>query len=229
MNQFETKMDYLGYDKKVGKINVRKGYEPLIRLLGQLNSNQVMALAPVSLEEAKKEAVAFYSKYFSVHDIKKVLMEDLRGIQKKVQLGDITGIEAYKQYFQLLKEVSPFDLPVKLVEGHSMIGEIKKALMIIPKEFIPENTGVMIPFVNIELGKELDELSSSTYVHEIAHTQQESHPGYAKSYLNKEVISIFLEKLSALEKDPTGKLLLMSERKRFLYLANVISTLYLPI
>lgn len=76
-----------------------------------------------------------------------------------------------------------------------------------------------IYFSGIELGDQLNLLSASTLVHEMAHIQQQSNIGYAADYNYKEMISIFLEKVSALEADPTGELLKISERCR---LKNVI-------
>ena len=92
---------------------------------------------------------------------------------------------------------------------------------------IIKNDNRIIPFSRILLGNDLTKLSVSTYIHELGHTLQESIPGYADSFLNKEVISIFLEKLSALELDPTGRLLEASERMRFSHLLNVIRILSL--
>ena len=42
---------------------------------------------------------------------------------------------------------------------------------------------------------------------------------------NKEVISLFIEKLVALELDPTGELLRLSERNRFRYISELKSIL----
>lgn len=123
--------------------------------------------------------------------------------------------------------ISPFDIPIILDDGHSMNGETLKMLILIPKGFVPNDIGIMLPFSHIKLGNQLTKLSSSTYIHEIAHTQQESNSGYAESYLNKEVISVFLEKLSALESDPSGKLLCISEKTRFMYIARLMEQLVL--
>ena len=120
--------------------------------------------------------------------------------------------------FSLLNTINPFDLPITLVDGHSMIGEVKKPMLLIPdKHFIKD---AKVGFSEISLGKELTRLSIATHIHEIGHTQTESIKGYAESYLNKEVVSIFLEKLAALELDPTGNLLRLSERNRYKFICE---------
>lgn len=224
MDSFALKLDYLGYKKGVEKVDIGRGYEQLSKLLAKLKPSDLMCLSSVALDEVKRDAVAFYEKYFSLHEVQHITLDEFDVFKKNISKDTL---EAYRTYYNLLRNASVFDIPVKLVDGHSMIGQLKKSLIILPREFVPEDVGIMVPISHIELGKDLDKLSSCTYVHEIAHTQQESHPGYAESYLNSEVISIFLEKLSALEKDPTGQLLLVSERKRFMYLASLISQLSL--
>lgn len=94
-----------------------------------------------------------------------------------------------------------------------MVAEIIKPLLICPQELESDNRKVY--FSHINLGKQLTELSAGTLVHEIAHSQQEQNIGYAEDCLNKEIISIFLEKVVALEMDPTGELLRISELTRF--------------
>ena len=80
-------------------------------------------------------------------------------------------------------------------------------------------------FSHIEIGKQLNSLSVGTLVHEVAHAEQEQNIGYAEDYLNREIISIFLEKVNALEMDTTGNLLKLSERTRLTDLLNRYNTL----
>ena len=49
---------------------------------------------------------------------------------------------------------------------------------------------------------------------------------FLEGLLHKEVLSIFIEKLIAQEKDPSGKLLNLSERMRFLDLFSRFSSMY---
>ena len=141
------------------------------------------------------------------------------------------AIKLSKNYYSLAKSISPFSLPIELVDGDAMTGEIRKPLIVISNEDYVNNTlsseKRIIPFFKVLMGRDLTKLSSATYIHELAHAEQESVPGYTDSILNKEVISIFLEKIAALELDPTGELLKISERRRFADLLDTFRLLKL--
>jgi len=225
MNVLELKLEYLGYDKPNGKILLGPSYNNVYNVINKLSEKDLLELKPITIDEMKKTAVKFYEKYFDLHDIFFAPLENTKVIMSDVQTGKIDELQAYKQYYELSREISPFELPIVLKKGDSMIGEVIKPLILLPKEFIPKEIMGFVPFSDIHLGDEITTLSVPTYIHEIAHTQQESNPGYAKSYFNKEVISIFLEKLSAYENDPTGNLLKVSERRRFMHIKTSIDSL----
>lgn len=225
MDTLDYKLAYLGYKKGKESYKLTKDYELIFNLLSKISTNDLKKMESISLDEIKKEAVEFYSKYFNLHDVRNMLFSDVESVMQKIARGELDGLKAYREYFNLTKEVNPFDIPIELTEGHSMVGEVRKDIMVIPVEYVPEDTGIFIPFTKIKLGNELDKLSPATYIHEIAHTQTESHPGYTESFLNREVISIFLEKLSAMELDHSLELLKRSERKRFEDLAHNINNI----
>jgi hypothetical protein len=110
------------------------------------------------------------------------------------------------------------NLDIKLVEGHSMVGRIIKPLIIMQEDL--SNPMRKMYFSRIEIGNQLNLLSVGTLAHEIAHAEQESNIGYATDYLDREIISIFLEKIAVLEIDPTGKTLKISEKIRLVDLLN---------
>lgn len=227
MSEFKIMLEYLGYKDYDTNIVFGNGYNSIQTLLNSISMPDMKKLSTIPLYEVKLMAIAFFEKYFDIHDVKFSNISVAQSIYDKASKKQISELQAYREYFSLLEEVNPFDLPIELVEGHSMVGNVKKPLFTIPKKYVPSDIGIMVPFSHIELGKQLTILSPSTYIHEIAHTQQESHPGYAESFLHKEVISIFLEKVSALENDKTGDALKCSERMRFLDLARVINILTL--
>lgn len=105
--------------------------------------------------------------------------------------------------------VSPFDIPIILENGIHLAGDCQKALL--PNE--PSRT---IRFRNISINNHFSLASTLMYAHEIAHTQTESIPGYTKNLVNREVVSVFLEKAFALDLDPSGELLRLIEKGRFL-------------
>lgn len=223
LKALKAKLEYLGYKKGIESLNLNNSYNQLIKELQDLGNYELPKFESISFDEVKKAAFDFYKKYFNIHNIK-YINEDMLNSESFCQ-GDLTVGEAIKllnDFYSLAKEVSPFDLPIELVDGHSMFGEVRKPLIVIPdddfnKEMISDENRV-IPFSKILLGNDLTQLSSATLIHEIGHVQQESIPGYAESILNKEVLSIFLEKLAALELDPSMELLKASEKNRFSHL-----------
>ena len=206
---------YLGY-KKANYVN-ENIINQIIPVLKDLNyfditKNELSSLESISIKEIKAKALEFYNKYFNIHDVYHVELNQIK--DNHFNIANSKDIfEAYKKYYSLFKEVSPFDIPIQIVDGHSMIGQIQKPLIIIPGYDLINKRKV--PFSSIQLGTKLTTLSTATYIHEISHTQQESNIGYTDNYLNKEVISIFLEKIAALELDESLELLKKQERARF--------------
>ncbi len=216
------KLSILGYKKDTTPITGIKGFSQIESLINDLKLPEKFDLPPISLEEVKTGAKAFYDKYFTIHGISSLPIKTLQENYSRItSLPD--GLAVAESYNSLTTTISPFDLPIEFTQGQSMLGNVKKALIITPAPGFKEN--INIPFSHIELGNNLTQLSTATYIHEISHTQTESIPGYAESYYNKEVISIFLEKLAALEQDPSGNLLKVSERARFGYCNELIKYL----
>lgn len=217
MQQNEIKRTILGYKKDISAESPKTdtlltNIYPIISQLPEITNPEEF----ITLEEVLKRSKEFYSKFFTIHEIEYISPDDIQ--KKYAEMASKTGAEIANIYNSLLNTINPFDLPITLVDGHSMIGEVKKPMILIPdKHFIKE---AKVGFSEISLGKELTRLSIATHVHEIGHTQTESIKGYAESYLNKEVVSIFLEKLAALELDPTGNLLRLSERNRYKFICE---------
>lgn len=224
--QEELKRQMLGYKKNItytpGKTNgLISSIESTISILPPIASPDEK---PLSVEEIITKSKAFYNKYFTVHNIKHLTVEKI--IQEQQNILASTGAETAMKYNSLLTTINPFDLPIELTPGHSMIGEIQKPLILVPSQDFYDL--VQIPFSSIILGNQLTRLSIATHAHEIAHSQTEGIKGYAEDYLNKEVISLFIEKLTASELDPTGKLLRLSERNRFRYISELRTLLINP-
>ncbi|MBR3362375.1 MAG: hypothetical protein IKG40_00445 [Bacilli bacterium] len=215
LEQFNQKLDYLGYKGiNIEKVSL-KNFENFINIMPYKNNTvytQLSSLPPLPLEEIKKLTKEYYQKYFSLNDI---LYSSIDKLQKNMNYFSLSQntTEFYDKVNSNLTKINPLNLNIKLVGGHSMVGKIQKPLILCPLDLSNKNRKVY--FSNIELGNQLTKLSVGTLVHEIAHSQQEQNIGYAEDYLNKEIISIFLEKIVALEMDPTGKLLKISEQIRF--------------
>lgn len=177
-----------------------------------INIDRNMAdLESLSLDEIRCLSKAFCEKYFNLHDIYTASLDTMKS--KSLEFQNSNSYEEAKGKVESeLTLINPFDLKTVLVEGNAMCGEIFKPLVLL--DGYENDPSRKIYFSEICLGSQLNRLSASTLVHEIAHSQQERNIGYAEDYNNKEIISIFLEKVSALESDPTGELLKISERCR---------------
>ena len=215
----------LGYKEDYEPIRITDEYTEVESVIKDLVLPSKVKRPFMNIQKVKTGAKEFYGKYFAIHQVPYVSIETVKENQQRI--GSInSGATIARQFNSLCKMVEPFDIPITLVEGHSMVGETQKPLIISELPGFKEN--VKIPFANVLLGKNLTDLSIATYIHEIAHILTESNPGYATSYHNKEVISIFLEKVAALELDPTKTLLRISERMRFAHLYQMIQSLKQP-
>ena len=225
MKEFEMVIKYEGYEGvnldrfSINHLNNLKKIIPLINNNPEyMNLDKILKNLPnYSIDEIRELTKIFCSKYFSLNDISIIGEKELSDNSKYISLSS-SPTEVYEKVNSLLTTISPTDIKIDLISGHAMIGNIKKPILIVPEYIDAPNRKLY--FSSIELGNELNGLSVGTMVHEIAHSQQEQNLGYAKDYLNKEIISIFLEKVATLETDPTGNLLKLSERVRFLDLMN---------
>ncbi len=222
--QNEIKREILGYKGKYVPNTELKGYDQVISILSTLPQIGLVNRPAITLDDVITGSKQFYGKYFTVHDIAHVSIKTVEEKSKEF-INLQSGAELASRFNSLTTMINPFDLPITLIEGNSMAGQTQKPLIV---SAAPGYKGkVVIPFSGISLGENLTDLSIATHIHEVAHTQTESIPGYAENYENKEVISIFLEKLAALELDSTGELLRMSERMRYRYLLDMINKIKL--
>ena len=202
---------YIGYkgialDKfNVNMLNNLKLF--MIRNINEIQKEASNFTSPSSyvdgttLEEVKKQTIEFYKKYFSIHDIN-YPSEELYTREFIEQLSaSKDSKEFYDKVSTILKPISPFALPIELIHGQPLVGVVEKKLVGVPGSF---DNNRPIYFNCIKIGNQLCNLSPSCLTHEIAHTQTESNLGYTDDLLNKEIISIFLEKMSALESDSSG-------------------------
>lgn len=215
---------YLGY-KEYGDFDINA-----LRQLYSFNSpfkglnlgtelGNLRNISTLSLEELKSEAISFYRKYFSVHPIDYLDLMTLD--ENKDDILSSTSVdEAHQKFVSLCSKMSPFDIPISKKADYCTFGNIKKSVVLSKELADYENR--IVPFDSIELGGPLNRLSIATYIHQIGYSQLESNIGFSSIYLHKGVISIFLEKLAALELDPTGELLKKQERTRFAYIYRMI-------
>lgn len=165
-----------------------------------------------SMDEVKAEVKAFYEKHFKIHEVYSMeytnnQMPVAVEIPISETLTDTKLVEGYYKFLKNCKKVSPYDLPVVRKEGFSLEGDVSKAVYPISPTLLPPFVNRVAPFFRIVIGGGLSEASAATYAHELMHTQIESRIGYAEDYCKKETLPVFIEKVYALEKDPSGELL----------------------
>ena len=224
-------MRFLGYEKVDAHIknDMRWLYPIIIKqkdvaILESWNSYKKYLLK--SFEDVKRKTIQLYEQHgLTLHPIRHLSLGEYVEIQKTLakpvrregayqKTNDALSI--YRKKVEKTREISPFDLPVNTTKDWHMIGETEKLLAVIPVGFVPKDIGRVIPFLWIDMHYRFSLASVAIYGHEIAHTQAESVPGYTKNLVNREVLSIFIEKVFATDLDPSGKLLETVERGRML-------------
>ena len=169
------------------------------------------------------------SKHYHFHKIPHISSMRTRQLtEESKSLAKSKDIEEKFDFLDKVEEVKklihPFSVPLKLGNYDSVFnGSMSMEIMGIPhSDFIPD---LSIAFTEIYIDSVISDLSVSVYGHELTHTQIESVKKACLDFQNCEVISIFNEKLCALELDPTGKLLKEIEKRRFKAMAKNIKTI----
>lgn len=144
--------------------------EDLVYYLSHLPmANKKYSISRMSLENILHDGQYFIDSLFKLHDIPHIKIKKIPIIKKNLTL---------------IRDIHPYKLPIKYVEGSGLNGQVE--------EFFYPNSST-IYFQSLGLGEVLSELSSASYVHEITHTQLDSQKGSYQNYYNQEVLSIFLE------------------------------------
>ncbi len=153
----------------------------------------------MSLKEALYDAKKFLNYYY---DLRKVnYAQTIRIIGKDIHIG---------------RAVSPLKLPVRLYEsGDVFSGNIETA--------IAKNGSIY--FLAINLSNIVTEQTSTSYVHEVTHTQLEGRAGAINDYYNIEVLSIFNELFHASILDIDEKTLKVNDARRIFEMAITAATL----
>lgn len=225
-NFFMRKLNYLGYET-IGSVpndKLREVYPFMDSINFEEESDNIKYIPTISYKNMIKKTKAFYGKYFTLHDVYCSTGKELneaslmatKNAKNAEQVADIL-----KTY---IKKASPFDINIELSNGFLAEGEISKGVPIIGN-INPSVDHRFVPFISILLNENFNYFSIATYAHEIAHSQQESIIGYTKNFMNKEIISMFIEKLALLEIDPTGNCLGKFSRLRIAYEKQFIKKL----
>ena len=160
----------------------------------EISNNEIKSLSRFLL---KKHAHTFFNDYYDIHDIGYLSDSRLKSILNNEEIrttSDISNI-----YNQSAKIINPFKLPIQYkldgINGGTLVTQsILTEDETLHKELLPK---LNLYFTNIELPKRTTEVGTSSYIHEITHSQLESYKGIIEEYNNVEVLSIFNELLYA--------------------------------
>ena len=143
----------------------------------------------MTIEDALYDAQKFLMYYYKLHKVPSVSIYKLLGHQ--IHLG---------------RTVNPLKLPVNLVQGDDIFsGSVTEIIT---------NRNPHIIFSEINLNGQTTEQTSSSYVHEITHTQLDRLKGSIQEYYNMEVLSIFNELFHASILDNDERILRLNDSRR---------------
>jgi len=160
-------------------------------------------LSYITKRKMKKDAMKFYGSKLLLRDVgylgDRQLISVLRGafissIDELVDLYNAAGVY-----------VSPFAIPIVYSKDKAFAGSLETQLLVADDDYIDNVLKKMKIFFNhIYLSKGVTDISTSCYIHEIMHSQLESQKGIVEDFYNGELLSVFMEMLSAYErKDQT--------------------------
>ena len=196
--EFSSIMKKYGYIKGFDDLDIKLDDYKVLHYL-EKNLNSSYTFEKINTDRLSRETMARVEKYFC---IKKV-----RAIKDYKKFMDNKKFDS-KFINSISEAISPFEIFISYVDAGSEKGCLTSFLLEdeVRKYEKLENIDNNL-FVSISLGRDLDLLSITTYAHEIMHTQLNSMYGYTDDFRNKEVLSIFLEMLVALDLDNTRNLL----------------------
>lgn len=143
----------------------------------------------MTIEDALYDAQKFLMYYYKLHKVPSVSIHKLFGHQ--IHIG---------------RTINPLKLPVNLVPGDDIFsGSVTEIIT---------NRKPHIIFSAINLNGQITEQTSSSYVHEITHTQLDRLKGSTQEYYNMEVLSIFNELFHASILDNDERILRLNDSRR---------------
>ncbi len=231
MDKLDYKIVYGGYKGialdgfSIKSLNVLRNTLSKLPIDSKVINETYASLDNMSLDEIRSLTKKFCRDYLSIRDVYYLNHEEAKKQFDYISDSN-TGEEFYGKINALLKPMSPFDLDIHLVDSILLVGKVHKPLIISPEALDTDIRKIYYEY--IELGRNLNLLSVPTYAHEIVHMEVDQNIGGVEDLLNREVLSIFLEKVAALNVDSSGKVLKLSERIRLYDLIVYLKVLMLP-
>lgn len=225
----EKTMALYGYTENSTPFFETKSYEKLV--IDYIRNNQKnkfnLNLPPRTIKFLRDEANRIILDQTGSLDRKVLyLEEDHRLIYDfTAEHGELT-IEKYDDFIKYLRKKARkrevTTLPIKWTVSSNRNGTSR-----IYQEY-PEELELIKKYPIISTGIHMknqnDDIGTTVLVHEMTHALVDRHKGIIKNYLHDEILSIYLELVTAYELDQTGQLLEIAAKYRLLNLKNSIFT-----
>lgn len=169
-------------------INISNDFKKIISFLNYENINGNNEFKLVTKKGMIEYTKAFFADFFSLHKV--LILPSKRAIGFLQQINEN---DSYKDVIDLYcHEEYPFAIEINHIYGVSEGYIVQDALAL-------KSDNLFIPyFRSIVLPAPIREVSYCDYAQQIVHTQVDSIYGSIQDFHNKEVISLFIEKLCAL-------------------------------
>ena len=144
----------------------------------------------MKLEDALYDAKEFLNYYYELRKVPYLHMKKVLGLN-----------------IHIIRDINPLDIPITLIPSTDVFsGSVTGILTTNPKHHII--------FREINLSGTISEQTSSSYIHEITHTQVDRLKGSIRNYYNLEVLSIFNELFHASVIDKDERILRLNDSRR---------------
>ena len=175
-------------------------------------------LGPSTKQEVLSNSKDFFNRHFQLQKVP--YKGRLRCKIDKYMLRYLPGIETPLKFHNIMRYIDPFNLPVSF--SSSSIVEcmvVENVTFINVDEFLNR---MKLSYQGIILPPQINELTESSYIHELTHTQLAHQKGIIKNYFNSEVLSIFLELLNIYESSKQETLLPLQDAVRLTELYDIL-------
>ena len=220
--------DYIllhGYNKNIKKLKID---DRLINIVGNLLEyynieKEYIEIPHITKREMINNVKKFMNYYFELHKIgylsdKKISM--IFNNKKIYNIDDLIDLTKKN-----VKMINPFKLPINFVNEKIFEGSLDIQVVLLENELKKELLSKSnLYFTSINLPKIITSITEVAYVHELTHSQVESHKGITRDYYNSEVLSIFIELLYSLKDNNLYYLFIMQRLRNIIINFNNMYT-----
>lgn len=221
----ELDLMFRGYETLGEKLQMTDSLHDVCRVLVGVEEPVFCDGYSVLVDDVVEMTRNAMNKYYKLHDVDYCGVYDLEYIFNEIKdlLAGYSDDPEFRKLFRLInfavEKRSPFEMPVALdFFDNPFNGELIDSIVGAPSMDYADKSRIV--FSGVTLDRCLSNMSGAIYAHEITHSQVDSVKGSCCNYQNMEVLSIFNEKLVAMELDPSLELLKKMEKSRAFSLVN---------